>query len=170
MSRRFRRSRQTTSQAPLTVDNNDFRNESSVNTEPTDSQLAYDGFLNGTMAYNYSPSYPSPHEIYHPMADTAVQRNPVSSNQRIADNVDRTVGGVMGEINPTYAVGVVSSDNVENFALDGRQQIIRRGRNPSDRGPVGTSDHNTMLGLAYAQQVNQYFPNEQSQTDLVRSV
>lgn len=87
------------------------------------------------------------------------------------DPIDYEVGGEHGKVNGNpYSVGVVSSDAVENFSLDGRQAIIRRGRNPSDVGPVGTSDHNTLIGLALAQSVNAYYPNERSQSDVVRAV
>jgi hypothetical protein len=85
--------------------------------------------------------------------------------------IDREIGGQRGRIDIVpYTEGVVSSDAVENFELDGRQAIIRRKRNPSDEGPVGTSDSNGMLALRYAQAVNQYYPSEYSQADLVRAL
>lgn len=116
----------------------------------------------------YDPGYPVQTEIYHPMADDfKPMPTPIGD---IHDNIDWEVGGQRGAINPVFSLGVVSSDLVENFWLDGRQQIVRRGANPSRFGPVGTADHNALLGLAWAQQVNQYYPNEASQYDVIQAV
>lgn len=114
--------------------------------------------------------FPGPRETRHVMAQQRPASYP-SRQESNHDNIDYEVGGQHGQVdaNP-YSLGVVSSDSVENFSLDGRQAIIRRGRNPSDVGPVGTSDHNTLLGLALAQSVNQYYPNERSQSDVIRAV
>jgi hypothetical protein len=121
----------------------------------------------GTTVMDYQ--YPSPMEIVHTEAEgyTPVG-SPIGS---IKDPIDYEVGGQRGRVdNLPYSTGVVSSDLVENFELDGRQAVIRRMRNPSSVGPVGTSDHNMILALAYRQMTNQFYPNEGSQADLVRSV
>jgi len=137
----------------------------------TTVQYVYDGLAAGTMALDYSPEYPITPETYRPMAASHPVGTLLMPDDRdVHDDIDWTVEGQMGENDSTYSLGVVSSDAVENFSLDGRQAIIRRGRNPSAQGPVGTSDHNTLLGLAYAQSVNQYFPNEESQADLIQGV
>jgi hypothetical protein len=125
--------------------------------------------LEGGSMVEYGVAFPVQREEYRPMADVDyLHPTPVGD---IHDEIDWEIGGVRGEINPVYSLGVVDSNTVENFWLDGRQQIVRRQGNPSQAsGPVGTSDHNTLLGLAYAQQVNQYYPNERSQYDMIQAV
>lgn len=86
-----------------------------------------------------------------------------------ATAINQEIGGQSGQKGFTYSTGPVSSDAVENFALDGRQQIIRR-QPDTNYGPVSTSDHGALLAMAYAQQVNQFYPNEQSQYDLIKAI
>lgn len=128
-----------------------------------------DNFL-GTSALLYTDQYPGPREHYHP-GDLGSAPMPVPIGY-IKDLVDYEVEGVRGLVdNAPYSTGVVSSDLVENYWLDGSQAYIRRARSPQDRGgPVGTSDSNALLAIAYAQAVNQFYPNEASQADLVKSV
>jgi hypothetical protein len=104
-------------------------------------------------AWNNIPAYTTPTQTYV-----------------LATAIDREVGGVSGQSGFMFSdKGPVSSDAVENFNLDGRQQIIRR-RLENSYGPVATSDHNALLAMAYAQLTNQYYPSEESQYDLIKAI
>lgn len=114
-------------------------------------------------------NFPGQYEVVN--TGTQVQRFATAPIGVVKDMVDYEVGGQSGLVNDwPYGTGVVSSDAVENFNLTGEQAIIRRQPDPNRVGPVGTSDHNQLLQLAYAQSVNQFYPNEQSQFDLIRSI
>lgn len=143
----------------------------------TDEVTETEGNQNGTLADNdfYGSQYPVQREKFHPTADSipADRMHMSGPDDSVGiEGIDREVDGkAMGRVDAiTYSTGVTSSDLVENFELDGRQQIIRRGPNPASKGPVGTSDASAFLALAYAQSVNQFYPNEESQADLIRSV
>lgn len=99
----------------------------------------------------------------------AYTHNPIGD---ISDRIDWEIGGVSGDANGyLWSTGVVDSNTVEDFTLDGRQAIIRRMPNPGGvSGPVATSDHNALLAMSFAQMANQYYPSEQSQLDLIRSI
>jgi len=154
-----------------------------------DDSLVYEGY----QAYDFSLSvinlmrpvgtnddsvhsnlvYDGPREIYHPMAAGFYPADPQSlaGQGDISDKIDWEIGGNPGVVGDNaYSLGVVDSTTVEDFGMRGEQAIIRRQRNPSDTGDVGTSDSNALLSLLYAQSVNGYYPNEASQADLVRTV
>ena len=115
---------------------------------------------------NTSPNYGAIGQSFDKPNALPTDMPKVTSSYAISED-----GGASGIVDALpYSTGVVSSDLVENFWLDGRQALIRRKRNPSDTGPVGTSDPNAILSIVFAQQANQYFPNESSQGDLVKAV
>lgn len=122
----------------------------------------------GVLTAYADPQFPGQTELFHAGANAQpLSFGPVGD---IQDRIDWEIGGVSGEVdNFPWSLGVVSSDLVENFELDGRQAIIRR-MDDNNYGPVGTSDHNMLLAMSYAQQINQFYPNEQSQYDLIRAV
>lgn len=166
MSRRFRNRQAAASAVPLPPIDDVVGNQERLD---LNSQYMTEPISTGTML-SYSQNYPVARERFHPMAaGYPVAPIPIAS---IKDQLDHNAGGEHGLVDDNvYSLsGPVTSDGVENFRLDGRQAIIRRGRNPSDRGDVRTADWNAQLAMAYAQQVNQYYPSEQSQYDLVRSV
>lgn len=143
-----------------------------ANHEAIDTQIQYDFDDHfGTSDYGYPNAFPVQREIVHTMADSHPSGS-INSNCNIHDDIDWEIGGQQGEVDGVpYSLGVVSSDAVENFALDGRQAVIRRMQNPGGNvGPVGTSDHNMLLALAYEQSANMFYPSEASQYDMVRSV
>lgn len=117
-----------------------------------------------------NPAFPGGFELVHVMAQARNASYP-SLQSSVKDYIDYEVGGQQGQVDGVpYSTGVVSSDAVENFALTGEQAVIRRGYNPSSTGPVGTSDHNAVLAMAYAQQVNQYYPGELAQADVIAAL
>lgn len=140
--------------------------------DPTPQTTAY--YLGGNQPLDMlSARFPGQREIFHPEADRYTPATGVMDGQGndTYNLIDREIGGQRGWINDLpYSTGVVSSDLVEDFNLDGRQAVIRRQGTKQGVGPVGTSDSNGRLALLYAQAVNEYFPNEASQADLVRAV
>lgn len=141
-----------------------------ANHEAVDTQVQYDyDYQDGTTSY--AGGFPVQREKIHREASGRPSGS-INSNANVHDDIDWEVGGVQGRVDSVpYSVGVVSSDLVENFALTGQQAVIRRQQNPGGNvGPVGTSDPNMILALAYEQAANQYYPNEASQYDLVKSV
>lgn len=136
--------------------------------DPSWQQFAY--YLDGTTPMDYMQSLPGPRSDWHP--ETGGVGFSTLGAGDMDDHIDYEIGGQSGAIdNTAYAInGPVTSDGMENFWLSGETAIIRRGRNPADHGPVGTSDSNALLSVIYDQLANQYYPNEASQADLVRSV
>lgn len=129
----------------------------------------------GTTQAQYDPQFPGQREIQHREAEgftPAVYAGVGSIRDDSVSGTNREANGQRGRVDITpYSVGVVSSNLVENFDLTGEQAVIRRMPNPGGvTGPVGTSDHNALLAMAYEQSVNQFYPNEASQYDLVKSV
>lgn len=128
----------------------------------------------GSMGSNgYGDEYPGSREDFHAEFENAVESDLAPNPQLvIRDNIDWTIGGQMGVVNRfPYSTGDVESGYVENFDLTGEQIYLRRETEARQLyGPVGTSDSNALLALAYAQMQNQYYPNEASQADLIRSV
>lgn len=165
MSQRWRTQKRASAITPADPDDV-VANHNNVDTSPQDNSPIMGGV---TMAYLFNQDFPVQKELIHVEADsTTPQPVPIGS---IKDQIDYEVGGQRGLVNNVpYSEGVVSSDLVENFTLDGRQAVIRRMADKNSTGPVGTSDHNMLLALAYAQAANQYFPNEASQSDVVRAV
>lgn len=141
-----------------------------ANHEAIDTQVQYD-YDDHFGTTTYDGVFPGQREQIHREADRRPSGS-ISSDANIHDNIDWEIGGVQGEVDALpYSLGVVSSNLVENFDLNGRQAVVRRQENPGgNTGPVGTSDHNMLLALAYDQSANQYYPNEASQYDVVRSV
>lgn len=144
-------------------------------TYSTDIQYQFEGYSSSNHGLDWDSSFPGPREIR--VTQTTDSYFPAyagvgSIRDDSVSGPNREVGGRAGEVGDLpYSLGVVDSNTVENFELTGQQAIIRRMPNPGgNTGPVGTSDHNMMLALAYEQQVNQYYPNEASQADLIRSV
>lgn len=178
MSAKWRKARglsfaKSDAETPIPSRNTDQIVETQANYNTEDQVLAYYQGGNATMMIEDSSTLPVQHEYFHTEAEgiTPDQRQFAGPGNSTYNMIDREVDGQRGRIDILpYSTGVTASDSVENFALTGEQAIIRRGRNPSDTGPVGTADSNGILALQYAQQVNQYFPNERSQSDLVRSV
>lgn len=121
------------------------------------------------------PQYPGQWEVINREADryTPAVGYIDSQGNDTYNLIDREIGGQRGWVDDLpYSMGVVSSDLVENYALTGEQAVIRRTRNPSDHGstPVGTSDYSSHLALLYEMNASEFYPNEMSQADLVRSV
>lgn len=88
----------------------------------------------------------------------------------IDDRIDYEIGGKPGDTKAVYGMGVVSPYNVDAHDYDGGQAIIRR-MPDGNYGPVGAGDYNSMLGLLYAmQETSYYYPNEQSQADIIKAV
>lgn len=117
-----------------------------------------------------SPSMPGAFEIQHVMAQASDATYP-SLQPSIKDQINYEIGGQRGQVDGVpYSLGVVSSDQVENFALTGEQANIRRQFNQQSIGPVGTSDHNAILAAAFAQSINQYYPGEEAQADVIRAL
>lgn len=140
--------------------------------DPTPQVTAY--FLGGNSPQiENDATYPGQREVFHPEADRTTPSTLIMDGQgnETFNLIDREIGGQRGWIdNLPYSTGVVSSSLVENFDLDGRQAVIRRQGSKQAHGPVGTSDSNGRLALLYSQAVNEYFPSEASQADLVRAV
>lgn len=114
-------------------------------------------------------NWPTQLENFKPGANGVEYNNtPVGS---IKDLVDYEIGGQSGLAAFAFprSTGVVSSDAVEDFTLTGQQAVIRR-QPDTNYGPVSTSDHNALLALAFAQSANQFYPNEESQFDVIRSI
>lgn len=127
----------------------------------------------GTFSTYNENTYPGQYERWHAEWQDAKEYDPSYYPQLyIKDLVDYNDGGQFGLVdNLPYSTGVVSSDLVENFALTGEQATIRRDTDLRQMdGPVGTADYNGATALMYMQLVNQYYPNEASQGDLVGSV
>lgn len=171
MGKRFRNRRDATINAIVGAD------DVVVNHERLDTDVQYqvEGFSSGALGKWYQPAFPGQRETVHTEAEGRPSGRLSGVGSVRDDSVSgpgREVGGQPGLVDGVpYSLGVVSSDLVENFALTGQQAIIRRQANPGgNTGPVGTSDHNMLLALAYEQQVNQFYPNEASQADLVRAV
>jgi hypothetical protein len=175
MSKRFRERRNARANPDETVatvarDDRDVVNPVNVGVTYVNQLTPYD---DGTFAAYLLPDgaiFPTPVEYFQ----TGNNARPYTTAGPgdIGNNIDREIGGVSGNANGyLWSTGVVSSDAMENFELDGRQAIIRRMDNPGGvTGPVGTSDHNALLAMAYAQMANQFYPSEESQYDLIRSV
>lgn len=140
--------------------------------DPTAQERAY--YLGGnTPEVEANPLYPGPREYFHPEAAefTPSKLKMDGQGNDTFNMIDREMDGLRGAVDDQpYSLGVVSSDLTENFWLGGQQAVIRRGRNPSEHGPVGTSDYSGRQALQYAMSVNQFFPNEASQADLVRAI
>ena len=81
--------------------------------------------------------------------------------------IDEEIGGATGQLNKSmYTLGVVSSNNVENFELTGRQIRIRR-QPDGNYGPVsGGMDHSANYLPQYAQGTNISVPDEWLYADL----
>jgi hypothetical protein len=129
----------------------------------------------GTTQYQYDSQFPGQRELQHREAQGYTPPTIAGVGTIRDDSVsgaNREANGQRGRVDIVpYSVGVVSSNLVENFDLTGQQAVIRRQANPGGvTGPVGTSDHNALLAMAYEQSVNQFYPNEASQYDLVKSV
>lgn len=121
----------------------------------------------------YTTEYPGAREDFNAEWRRAAEYDPSMEPQLyIKDLLDYNEGGQFGLVNNLpYSVGVVSSDAVENYDLTGEQVLLRRETEARQmHGPVGTADSSTLLAIAYAQQVNQFYPDEASQADLVVSV
>lgn len=143
-------------------------NHDNVKTEYAEDLTPYD---DGSYPANLLPGgerFPGPVEYFHTGADaTPYTYTPVGV---IRDNIDWEIGGESGDANGyLWSTGVVDPNTVENFDLTGQQQIIRRMAD-TNYGPVATADHNALLAMAYAQQMNQFYPSEESQYDLIRGV
>lgn len=166
MSQAFRNRRYNGSATP-----NDIGTRNAlVDTSTQDNAPLQSGTNDRQMATTVQ-AYPVQTELQHVNAEGHLPERALVGVGSIKDMIDYEVGGSRGIVDyQTYSTGVVSSDLMENFALTGEQAIIRRGRNPSAVGPVATADHNTLLSLAYAQATSQFYPNERSQADLIRSV
>lgn len=88
----------------------------------------------------------------------------------IQDDINWEVGGKPGNTKAVYGEGVVNPYNVDAHDFRGQQAVIRR-ISPDMSGPVGTPDHNAMLGILYEmQETNRYFPSEVSQADIIKAV
>lgn len=139
-----------------------------------DVTYVVDAVTGGEIDSSYSPEFPGQREDFHAEWEDAQEYSPSQypDHTRSYDRIDWEVGGQFGLVNNfPYSMGVVSSDLVENFELTGEQVVLRRETEARmAQGPVGTADANAMLALAYVQTVNQYYPNEFSQADLVVSV
>jgi hypothetical protein len=139
-----------------------------VDTRPQDNEE----LLGGTSdkLYVTSDGYSLQSEVQHVMANAHAADYP-SRQYSNHDDIDYEVDGRRGQVDGVpYSTGVVSSDLVENFALTGEQANIRRPYSNQADGPVGTSDHNGLLAMAYMQSQNQYYPGEAAQADVVRAV
>lgn len=88
----------------------------------------------------------------------------------IQDKVDWEVGGKPGMTKGVWGERVVNPYNVDAHDFNGQQAIVRRMAD-TNYGPVGTADHNSLLGILYeAQETNRYFPSEVSQADIIKAV
>jgi hypothetical protein len=167
MGKRFRDRRKPEAVSTVAVIDSEYVNHSNVGTLYQEPLVPYyDGEI---AAYDVDQGFPVQYEEFQSGASgVAYNTSPVGS---IKDDIDYEIGGASGMAGFAFprSEGVTASDSVENFWLDGRQAVIRR-KLDTNYGPVSTSDHNALVALAYAQSVNQYYPNEQSQFDVIRSI
>jgi hypothetical protein len=177
MSKRFRERKRKANQDTDVLQSDRFIRDDGFVVNSDNVGVSYfndlEPYDDGTFAAYLLPDgylFPTPVE-YFQTGNNAVAYTTAGQGD-IGDNINREIGGVSGDANGyLWSTGVVSSDAMENFWLDGKQAIIRRMDNPGGvSGPVATSDHNALLAMAYAQMANQYYPSEESQYDLIRSV
>lgn len=151
--------------------------------DPSDEYIAYEvynsdvqeatAYMGGELDTQYDPTYPGAREDFHAEWEDASEYDRSQYPQAsIHDNIDYQIGGQFSLVgNFPYSMGAAATAEVENFDLTGQQVILRRETDMRMMdGPVGTSDANSILALAYMQLTNQYYPNEFSQADMVVSV
>lgn len=90
----------------------------------------------------------------------------------VKDQINYEVQGQRGRLDTLpYSTGVVDASLVENFEYRGQQVMLRRETDKRQAvGPVGTSDYAGGLAITYAMLTSRFYPNEVSQSDLVRAV
>lgn len=120
----------------------------------------------------YDASFPGPRETRILDSDNYRMGMAEATLAHTPDTVEWDIGGIRGDTKTVGSVGVTDPQTVETHTWDrpGEMAVIRR-LPDTNYGPVGTSDHNSLLSLLYAmQETAAFFPNDVSQIDVIRAV
>lgn len=125
--------------------------------------------------FNDRPQFPGPREDRDVDAENTLMAlsYPIGNNiGSIRDEVEWDVGGIRGQTKNVGSTGVTDPQTIDRHDFLGEMAVFRR-MPDTNYGPVAAdnSGYNSVLSLLYAmQESSHYFPNEVSQTDIIKAV